>query len=79
MRLDPVVRYARITAAGQRSLREMDAWELLLFRQSGVLSRRPALQHLSVSAVARRLRSGRWRVAARGVYLTHTGPVSADQ
>jgi very-short-patch-repair endonuclease len=53
--------------------------DFLLFRQSGVLSRRQALRHLSAKAIQHRLRSGRWRSAHRAVYLTHTGPLTVDQ
>jgi hypothetical protein len=53
--------------------------DLLLFRQSGVLSRRQALRYLSAKAIQHRLRSGRWRAAHRAVYLTHSGPLTGDQ
>jgi hypothetical protein len=57
----------------------MDALDLLLFRQSGVIARRQALRFLSPSAVRHRLASGRWRLAERGVYVTHSGPVTEQQ
>jgi hypothetical protein len=52
--------------------------DFLLFRQSGVISRRQALRHLSEKAVRHRLASGRWRVAHRAVYVTHAGPLTED-
>ncbi|HEX8347065.1 MAG TPA: type IV toxin-antitoxin system AbiEi family antitoxin domain-containing protein [Actinoplanes sp.] len=47
----------------------------LLARQDGVVSRRQALRHMSSGAVERRVASGRWQTAHRGVYVTHSGPV----
>ena len=47
----------------------------LLSRQSGVVSRLQALRHLTAPMVDRRLSSGRWQAAHRGVYVTHSGPV----
>jgi hypothetical protein len=57
----------------------MDALQLLLFEQCGVISRSQALRHLTGSAVRHRLESGVWRVAGHGVYVTHTGPVTDEQ
>ena len=58
-----------------------DAGELewLLFRQHGVISRRQALQYMSQGALERRVRSGRWRAAHRGVYVAHNGPITDHQ
>jgi hypothetical protein len=53
--------------------------EFLLFRQAGVIARRQALRFLSPKAIRHRLESGRWRLAHRSVYVTHTGPVTAEQ
>ena len=39
------------------------------------MSRRQALRHMSSGAVQRRVASGRWQIAHRGVYVTHSGPV----
>jgi very-short-patch-repair endonuclease len=68
-----------VTQARTPAFDEMDQLQMLLFRQDQVISRRQALLHLSQSAIRHRLETGRWRVAERGVYLTHTGPVSHDQ
>lgn len=64
-----------------RPLPSADAgeFEWLLYRQHGLLARAQALEHISASALARRLRSGRWQRAGRGVYLTHNGPVTERQ
>jgi very-short-patch-repair endonuclease len=53
--------------------------ELLLFQQCQVISRRQARCHLSEAAIRHRLESGRWRLAARGVYATHSGPITPEQ
>jgi hypothetical protein len=53
--------------------------DFLLLRQDGVLTWRQARRHLSEKAVRHRVRSGRWQVAHRGVYLTHSGPVTSQQ
>jgi very-short-patch-repair endonuclease len=53
--------------------------DFLLFRQVGVLSRRQALRHMSDKAVRHRLHTGRWRLAHRAVYLTHSGPMTEEQ
>jgi len=53
--------------------------DFLLFRQSGVLSRRQALRYFSAKTVQHRLASGRWRRGHRAVYLTVTGPVTVNQ
>ncbi|MDG4832048.1 hypothetical protein O7627_22460 [Solwaraspora sp. WMMD1047] len=70
--------------SGKRAERAVpgdDADELtwLLFRQDEVLAGRQARQHLTASAVRHRVRSGRWRRVHRDVYVTHSGPVSAEQ
>ena len=51
----------------------------LLVRQHGVIGRRQALRYLGTNAVWRRVASGRWRAAHRGVYVAHTGPVTEQQ
>lgn len=58
-----------------------DADELtwLLFRQHGVISRRQALRFMTPKRVRTKLDSDRWRSVHRGVYVTHTGPVTAEQ
>jgi len=62
-----------------RSAAELDDLSYLLFVQDGVISRRQALRHLSAKAVDNRVRSGRWQAAARGVYVTHSGPIGREQ
>jgi very-short-patch-repair endonuclease len=47
----------------------------LLARQAGVLSRPQALRYLTARMVERRLGSGRWQTAHRGVYVAHSGPI----
>ncbi|MEU4687800.1 DUF559 domain-containing protein [Actinoplanes sp. NPDC023714] len=47
----------------------------LLRRQSHVISRKQALRHLTARMVERRLTSGRWQSAHRGVYVAHSGPI----
>jgi hypothetical protein len=51
----------------------------LLVRQHGVIGRRQALRYLGSNAVWRRVASGRWGAAHRGVYVAHTGPVTEQQ
>jgi hypothetical protein len=46
---------------------ESDGLADLLFRQEEVISRRQALRFLSGRSIERRVRSGRWRLAHRGV------------
>jgi very-short-patch-repair endonuclease len=53
------------------------AW--LLFCQCDVISRAQALETMSAKALQHRLDRGRWRAVARGVYLTHTGPLTREQ
>jgi very-short-patch-repair endonuclease len=69
------------TAALGRALPAADADDLtyLLFLQDDVISRRQALRFMSARAIERRVASGRWRAAHRGVYVTHSGPVSREQ
>lgn len=50
-------------------------WERLIFQQHGVVSRAQVLEFMTPRVAGRHLSSGRWRAAARGVYLTHTGPL----
>lgn len=58
-----------------------DADELtwLLFRQHDVISLAQALRHLSGKAVRHRVATGRWRQVHRAVFVTHSGPVTAEQ
>jgi hypothetical protein len=75
-----VPRYARVDEPVRSPyFDEMSELELLLFRQDNVISRRQALRHLSLDAIRHRLESGRWRQAVRGVYVAHSGPVTAEQ
>lgn len=53
------------------------AWEWLVFRQHGVVSRKQALQFMSAKVVWRHTASGRWRTEHRGVYVTHNGPLTS--
>ena len=48
-------------------------------RQSGVVSRRQALDHLTERMIHRRIASGRWQVGDAGVYVLHNGPLSERQ
>jgi hypothetical protein len=73
-----VARYKRVEPA-DRIPSHLDGLELLLFKQRDVISRRQALRFLSEAAVRHRLESGRWRVTERGVYVTHSGPVTSEQ
>lgn len=70
-----------IGPATERPIPYEDADELtwLLFRQDEVLAGWQARRHLSESALRHRVRSGRWRQVHRNVYVTHSGPVSAEQ
>jgi hypothetical protein len=65
----------------ERALPGADAseWQWLLFRQHGVVSRRQALAYFSARVVDRRASSKTWRVAHRGVYVTHNGPLTSAQ
>lgn len=58
---------------------QADPWESLLFRQHGVVSRRQALMFLSTKVLRGRVSSERWQLRHRGVYVTHTGPLTARQ
>ncbi|BCB74021.1 DUF559 domain-containing protein [Phytohabitans flavus] len=53
--------------------------DFLLFLQDGVISRRQALRHLTEKAIRHRVTSGRWQPIHRGIYLTHSGPVTVLQ
>jgi hypothetical protein len=59
--------------------RDASEWEWLLFRQHCVVSRPQALRFLSEKVLVRHLSSGRWQTPHRGVYVTHSGPVSPHQ
>jgi very-short-patch-repair endonuclease len=69
------------SASGEQPVPAEDADPLtwLLFGQDQVISRRQALRFLTSKAVRARLSSRRWRSAAAGVYLTHTGPATRQQ
>ncbi len=54
-------------------------WELLLFHQREVVSRRQALRFLSASAIRHRLRTARWQQPHRAVYVTTTGDLTWSQ
>ncbi|MGH3680861.1 MAG: hypothetical protein ACRDT2_11520, partial [Natronosporangium sp.] len=73
-----MTRYARVPPTHRVPLHP-NSLELLLFQQRQVIGRRQALRHLSEAAIRHRLESGRWRVAERGVYVTHSGPVTPEQ
>jgi hypothetical protein len=48
--------------------------------QGGVVSRQQALMSgMSSGAIAAKIKSGRWRLLQRGVYVTFTGPVTRNQ
>jgi GNAT superfamily N-acetyltransferase len=53
--------------------------DLLQFHQDRVLTRGQALRHLSAGTVRHLLESGRWQVAHLGIYVAHSGPLSAGQ
>jgi hypothetical protein len=74
-----MVRYARAFETNLRHVGELDDLQRLLLRQRGVISRRQALRFLTGSAIRHRLESGAWQVAARAVYVTHSGPVTPEQ
>jgi hypothetical protein len=51
----------------------------LLCRQDGVVARWQVLRYLTASALRHKVRSGRWRRAHSGVYLTETGAPTPKQ
>jgi hypothetical protein len=53
--------------------------DLLLFSQNQVLTRPQALRFFPVGAIRHLLESGRWQAPHRGVYVTHSGPLTAVQ
>jgi hypothetical protein len=59
--------------------RDANPLTTLLFVQDDVISRRQALRHMSGDALRHRLATGRWQTAHPGVYVAHSGPISADQ
>lgn len=73
-----MARYARVLPT-QRVPLDPNGLELLLFHQHQVVSRRQALRYLGEAAIRHRLESGRWRVAERAVYVTHSGPITPEQ
>jgi very-short-patch-repair endonuclease len=64
---------------GVRDERDQGGLDQVLARQHGVISRRQALPYLAAGAIERRIRSGRWQVPHRGVYVTHSGPIVRQQ
>lgn len=56
-----------------------DEMTWLLFRQESVISWRQARRFLTESALRHRVRAGRWRRVHPRAYVTHSGPVTADQ
>lgn len=58
---------------------EADELTWLLFHQDDVISLVQALRHFSRKAIRHRVATGRWRQVHRAVYVTHSGPVTADQ
>lgn len=58
---------------------DADELDWILFRQHQVISRVQALRFLSDKALRCRLGSGRWQAGARGVFVTHNGPVTREQ
>jgi hypothetical protein len=74
-----VAPYVRVGPSRRSGVDETDELGWLLFRQVGVISRRQALRYLTQKTVRHRLESGKWRLAERGVYVTHSGPLTDDQ
>jgi very-short-patch-repair endonuclease len=64
-----------------RSLPADDASELdwLLFHQNQVLSREQVVAAIGRAAVRNRIARGRWQRPARGVVVTHSGPLTRAQ
>jgi hypothetical protein len=56
------------------------AWQELLDRQAGVVSRAQVIEGIGLKddVIGRRLASGRWRAMHRGVYATFTGELSRE-
>lgn len=73
-----MARYTRVDPPRRKAL-DPDSLEHLLFHQHEVISRRQALRYLSDAAIRHRLETGRWRRAATGVYVTHSGPLTTAQ
>ena len=57
----------------------LTALDELLSWQDGVLDSRTVLAHLSPEAIRWRVRSGRWQQPCRGVFVTHSGPLTDRQ
>jgi hypothetical protein len=51
----------------------------VLFEQDGVVTHAQLRGFLSNEAIRNRLNSGRWQSAARGIYVTHNGPLTYRQ
>jgi very-short-patch-repair endonuclease len=58
---------------------EQDGMSRLLAEQRGVISTRQAMRYMSEKAIRHKVTSGRWRVAYRGVFLTHTGRLTQGE
>jgi hypothetical protein len=67
----PVAHAQRLRHTDTNPFDSFDDLQLLLYQQSGVISRRQALRLLSGDTIRHRLATGRWRIAHRGIYLTH--------
>jgi very-short-patch-repair endonuclease len=57
----------------------VDPIDQLLRQQAGLITRRQALRYLSTKTIEHQLVTGRWRRLYRGVFSTHTGPLSEGQ
>ncbi|MFI7577438.1 DUF559 domain-containing protein [Micromonospora sp. NPDC049497] len=58
---------------------DADGLTWLLFHQEDVISLEQARGHLSPKAIRHRVDTGRWRQVHRAVFVTHNGPVGAEQ
>jgi hypothetical protein len=61
------------------TVRSDDELRILLFEQSGVLSRAQALKLFPHDKLRNEVRSGRWTRPHHGVYLSHNGPITPLQ
>ncbi|GAA4674373.1 hypothetical protein Prum_031140 [Phytohabitans rumicis] len=58
---------------------DADAFEWLVFEQSGVVTARQAEAHLGPSRVRHLIATGRWRRVCRGVLVTQNGEFTVEQ
>jgi hypothetical protein len=65
-----VARAHRLRPVESNPFDTFDNLQMLLFRQSGVISRRQALRWLTAHAIRHRLGTGRWFQVHRGIYTT---------